>query len=97
LLIQDKLARILNNATSLLQVMLIGHVPPGQFEKHINTTWYRPEFNLVFIELLRQHAAVIASAHFAHHHTDSFRLVNDHQGRFKCFYGLAETAKSLAL
>ena len=57
--------------------MLVGHVPPGQFEKHSNTYWFRPFFNDVFLQLLRKHADVIASAHFAHHHSDTFKVIYD--------------------
>jgi hypothetical protein len=72
-----------DDATCILlsfQALLIGHVPPGVFEKHLNWSWYRPHYNQLFIALLRKHSDVIGSAFFAHHHTDTFRLVRNETG-----------------
>jgi sphingomyelin phosphodiesterase acid-like 3 len=84
--LDDLLTASQQNAT---KVILIGHVPPGLFEKHNYTYWYRPFFNNVFLQLLRKHSDVIASAHFAHHHTDTFRVVADDNGKWKLSFKLA--------
>lgn len=63
-----------------LKVLLIGHVPPGQFEKHADKHWFRPYYNQIFVELLRKHSSVFGSLHFGHHHTDTFRLFYDNNG-----------------
>lgn len=65
---------------SRLKVLLIGHVPPGQFEKHEDKHWFRPYYNQIFVELLRKHNRVFGSLHFGHHHTDTFRLFYDDKG-----------------
>ena len=65
------------------QVIIVAHVPPGVFEKHPSKYWFYPKFNTRFVELLRDHADTIGSMHFAHHHTDSFRMVySDSRGRY---------------
>lgn len=60
------------------KVYVIGHIPPGTFERYQQTRegfhWYQPRYNTRFMEVVRQHASVIEAQFFAHHHTDSFRL-----------------------
>lgn len=60
------------------RVYLVGHIPPGTFERYQQERkgfhWYQPRYNERFIELVQQHANVIEAQFFAHHHTDSFRL-----------------------
>ncbi|XP_072465645.1 acid sphingomyelinase-like phosphodiesterase 3b isoform X2 [Notamacropus eugenii] len=72
---------VLNNASREGEkVYLIGHVPPGFFEKTRNKAWFRPHFNQRYVEIIRKHHDVIAGQFFGHHHTDSFRMFYDHTG-----------------
>uniref|UniRef100_A0A3Q2YRM6 Sphingomyelin phosphodiesterase acid like 3B n=1 Tax=Hippocampus comes TaxID=109280 RepID=A0A3Q2YRM6_HIPCM len=59
------------------KVYVIGHVPPGMFEKKRGKPWYRPRFNERYLELIRKHHAVIKGQFFGHHHTDAFRMFYD--------------------
>ena len=65
----------------VLQALVIAHVPPGVFEKHRDYHWYYPLYNEAFVRLVRKHAASIGSMHMAHHHTDSFRLLQGNTGQ----------------
>lgn len=65
---------------------IIGHVPPGMFEKKRSKPWYRPHFNRRYLELIRKHHAVIKGQFFGHHHTDAFRMFYDANGNFKCIF-----------
>ncbi|XP_027482210.1 acid sphingomyelinase-like phosphodiesterase 3b isoform X1 [Zalophus californianus] len=55
-------------------VYIIGHVPPGFFEKTRNKAWFREGFNEEYLKVVRKHHRVIAGQFFGHHHTDSFRM-----------------------
>ncbi|XP_044215840.1 acid sphingomyelinase-like phosphodiesterase 3b [Thunnus albacares] len=59
------------------KVYIIGHVPPGFFEKKRNKSWYRSEFNEKYLELIQKHHPVILGQFFGHHHTDAFRMFYD--------------------
>ncbi|KAM9243833.1 acid sphingomyelinase-like phosphodiesterase 3b [Dugong dugon] len=61
-------------------VYIIGHVPPGFFEKARNKAWFRKDFNERYLEVVRKHHRVIAGQFFGHHHTDSFRMFYDDTG-----------------
>ncbi|XP_036394454.1 acid sphingomyelinase-like phosphodiesterase 3b [Megalops cyprinoides] len=61
-------------ASNKEKVYIVGHVPPGFFEKKRNKPWFRPNFNRRYLELVQRHHAVIAGQFFGHHHTDSFRM-----------------------
>uniref|UniRef100_A0AAY4CUQ5 Acid sphingomyelinase-like phosphodiesterase n=2 Tax=Denticeps clupeoides TaxID=299321 RepID=A0AAY4CUQ5_9TELE len=61
---------VLNNE----KVYIIGHIPPGVFEKKRNKAWFRPHFNKRYLELIQKHHCVIMGQFFGHHHTDSFRM-----------------------
>lgn len=63
-----------------MQAIVIGHVPPGLFEKHEYYYWYYEFYNEVFCGLLRKHNQTISSLHFSHHHTDTFRVFYDNKG-----------------
>ncbi|XP_062848242.1 acid sphingomyelinase-like phosphodiesterase 3b [Trichomycterus rosablanca] len=56
------------------KVYIIGHVPPGCFEKKRHKMWFRPEFNKQYEQLIQKHHDVIIGQFFGHHHTDSFRM-----------------------
>lgn len=57
-----------------LQVYIVGHVPPGFFEKKRGKPWFRRGFNQRYLEIVQKHHGVIAAQFFGHHHTDSFRM-----------------------
>ncbi|KAG0711140.1 Acid sphingomyelinase-like phosphodiesterase 3b [Chionoecetes opilio] len=63
------------------RVYLVGHIPPGTFERYQQKRegfhWYQPRYNERFIKLVQQHARVIEAQFYGHHHTDSFRLIFD--------------------
>ncbi|KAM3829827.1 acid sphingomyelinase-like phosphodiesterase 3b isoform 2-T2 [Vipera latastei] len=59
------------------KVYIIGHVPPGVFEKKRGKPWFRKHFNQRYTEIIQKHHAVIAAQFFGHHHTDSFRMFYD--------------------
>ncbi|XP_073759210.1 acid sphingomyelinase-like phosphodiesterase 3b isoform X2 [Callorhinus ursinus] len=61
-------------------VYIIGHVPPGFFEKTRNKAWFREGFNEEYLKVVRKHHRVIAGQFFGHHHTDSFRMFYNDAG-----------------
>ncbi|KAF7226859.1 acid sphingomyelinase-like phosphodiesterase 3b [Nothobranchius furzeri] len=62
------------------KVYLIGHVPPGFFEKKRNKPWFTSKFNKQYLDLIEKHHCVIAGQFFGHHHTDSFRMFYSAEG-----------------
>ncbi|XP_027865435.1 acid sphingomyelinase-like phosphodiesterase 3b [Xiphophorus couchianus] len=56
------------------KVYIIGHVPPGFFEKKRSISWFTQKFNTKYLELIQKHHSVIIGQFFGHHHTDSFRM-----------------------
>lgn len=68
-------------ASSLVhQVYIIGHVPPGFFEKKRSKPWFTPKFNAQYLRLIQNHHSVIVGQFFGHHHTDSFRMIYSSKG-----------------
>ncbi|KAL4657543.1 acid sphingomyelinase-like phosphodiesterase 3b-like [Arapaima gigas] len=63
------------------KVYIVGHIPPGFFEKKRNKPWFRSHFNRRYLELVQKHHAVIYGQFFGHHHTDSFRMFYDSKGK----------------
>ncbi|CAM9787853.1 unnamed protein product [Bubo scandiacus] len=55
-------------------VFIVGHVPPGFFEKKRGKSWFRSSFNERYLKIVQKHHRVIAAQFFGHHHTDSFRM-----------------------
>ncbi|XP_067386834.1 acid sphingomyelinase-like phosphodiesterase 3b [Emydura macquarii macquarii] len=55
-------------------VYIVGHIPPGFFEKKRGKPWFRKHFNKRYTEIVQKHHGVIAAQFFGHHHTDSFRM-----------------------
>ncbi|XP_071623909.1 acid sphingomyelinase-like phosphodiesterase 3b isoform X2 [Heliangelus exortis] len=55
-------------------VYIVGHVPPGFFEKKRGKAWFRRDFNEQYLKIVQKHHRVIAAQFFGHHHTDSFRM-----------------------
>ncbi|XP_029306705.1 acid sphingomyelinase-like phosphodiesterase 3b [Cottoperca gobio] len=62
------------------KVYIIGHVPPGFFEKKRSKPWFVPAFNKLYLDLIQKHHSVIRGQFFGHHHTDSFRMFYDSDG-----------------
>ncbi|XP_059195752.1 acid sphingomyelinase-like phosphodiesterase 3b [Centropristis striata] len=62
------------------KVYIIGHVPPGFFEKKRGKPWFMPEFNSLYLHLIQKHHSVILGQFFGHHHTDSFRMFYSSEG-----------------
>ncbi|XP_053182888.1 acid sphingomyelinase-like phosphodiesterase 3b [Scomber japonicus] len=56
------------------KVYIIGHVPPGFFEKKRSKPWFTSKFNEKYLELVQKHHSVILGQFFGHHHTDAFRM-----------------------
>ncbi|MEE6484873.1 hypothetical protein FKM82_014083, partial [Ascaphus truei] len=56
------------------QVYIVGHVPPGFFEKKREKPWFRENFNKRYMKIIQKHHKVIQGQFFGHHHTDSFRM-----------------------
>ena len=79
--------------------MIITHIPPGMFEKHRSKYWFYPEKNNQFHDLLLKHAGVIGSFHAGHHHTDSFKVVYDANGKYLCRYetGVSNSKKDITI
>jgi len=65
----------------MMQVLIVGHVPPGVFGRCRNISWLRPQFNKKLVDVLRQYDNVIVATVFGHEHTDAFRVVYDKNGR----------------
>ncbi|KAM6371216.1 acid sphingomyelinase-like phosphodiesterase 3b isoform 2-T2 [Pluvialis apricaria] len=69
------LEETLTNASRADEVVyIIGHVPPGFFEKKRGKPWFRRGFNERYLKIVQKHHRVIAAQFFGHHHTDSFRM-----------------------
>ncbi|XP_019644210.1 PREDICTED: acid sphingomyelinase-like phosphodiesterase 3b [Branchiostoma belcheri] len=68
-------------ATDNEKVFLIGHVPPGFFERYKGKSWFYPEYNRRYLQVVTRHADVIKGQFFAHQHCDSFKLFYDEEGR----------------
>ncbi|KAM6994522.1 acid sphingomyelinase-like phosphodiesterase 3b [Tautogolabrus adspersus] len=67
-------------ATNKEKVYIIGHVPPGFFEKKRSKPWFTSKFNKQYLDLIQKHHSVILGQFFGHHHTDSFRMFYDSAG-----------------
>ncbi|XP_017271108.1 acid sphingomyelinase-like phosphodiesterase 3b [Kryptolebias marmoratus] len=62
------------------KVYIIGHVPPGFFEKKRSKPWFTSKFNRKYLDLIKKHHSVIVGQFFGHHHTDSFRMFYNTEG-----------------
>lgn len=75
------LGEVLSNASRDGEmVYIIGHVPPGFFEKTQDKAWFRESFNEEYLKVVQKHHRVIAGQFFGHHHTDSFRMFYNSAG-----------------
>ncbi|XP_044290900.1 acid sphingomyelinase-like phosphodiesterase 3b isoform X2 [Varanus komodoensis] len=75
--LQDTLSRA---SKAKEKVYIIGHVPPGFFEKKRGKAWFREHFNQRYTEIIRKHHDVVVAQFFGHHHTDSFRMFYSNTG-----------------
>ncbi|KFW97060.1 Acid sphingomyelinase-like phosphodiesterase 3b, partial [Phalacrocorax carbo] len=62
------------------RVYIVGHVPPGFFEKKRHKHWFRSGFNEQYLKIVQKHHRVIAAQFFGHHHMDSFRMFYNDRG-----------------
>ncbi|XP_041049797.1 acid sphingomyelinase-like phosphodiesterase 3b isoform X2 [Carcharodon carcharias] len=62
------------------KVYIIGHIPPGFFEKKRGTHWFQENFNKRYIEIITKHSQVIAGQFFGHQHRDSFKIFYSNNG-----------------
>ncbi|XP_030073422.1 acid sphingomyelinase-like phosphodiesterase 3b isoform X1 [Microcaecilia unicolor] len=62
------------------KVYIVGHIPPGMFEKKRSTPWFREHFNKRYVDIIQKHHGVIAAQFFGHHHTDTFRMIHNSAG-----------------
>ncbi|KAM9320148.1 acid sphingomyelinase-like phosphodiesterase 3b [Gastrophryne carolinensis] len=62
------------------KVYIVGHVPPGYFEKKREKAWFRENFNKRYIEIIQKYFTVIQGQFFGHHHTDSYRMFYNNAG-----------------
>uniref|UniRef100_A0A8C3BVF8 Acid sphingomyelinase-like phosphodiesterase n=1 Tax=Cairina moschata TaxID=8855 RepID=A0A8C3BVF8_CAIMO len=69
------LEETLTNASKAEEmVYIVGHIPPGFFEKKRGKPWFQSDFNKRYLKIVQKHHRVIAAQFFGHHHTDSFRM-----------------------
>ncbi|NWI57627.1 ASM3B phosphodiesterase, partial [Calyptomena viridis] len=61
-------------------VYIVGHIPPGFFEKKRGKPWFQRGFNQRYLGIVQKHHRVIAAQFFGHHHTDSFRMFYSNTG-----------------
>lgn len=73
-------------------MFIIGHVPPGFFEKKRNKPWFTEKFNTLYLDLVKKHHSVIMGQFFGHHHTDSFRMFYNAEGELLFGEGNRATA-----
>ncbi|XP_063810636.1 acid sphingomyelinase-like phosphodiesterase 3b isoform X2 [Pseudophryne corroboree] len=80
----DQFSWLENQLTAASQkgekVYIVGHVPPGYFEKKREKSWFRENFNKRYVEIIQKHHTVIQGQFFGHHHTDSFRMFYGNSG-----------------
>uniref|UniRef100_A0A3Q3VPQ9 Acid sphingomyelinase-like phosphodiesterase n=1 Tax=Mola mola TaxID=94237 RepID=A0A3Q3VPQ9_MOLML len=73
--------QVLTEATNNKEkVYIIGHIPPGFFEKKRGKPWFMAKFNERYLDLIQKHHSVIHGQFFGHHHTDSFRMFYNSKG-----------------
>lgn len=73
--------RVLTEAANNKEkVYIIGHIPPGFFEKKRSKPWFTAKFNQRYLDLIQKHHSVIVGQFFGHHHTDSFRMFYNTDG-----------------
>ena len=63
-----------------LQVLIIGHVTPGGFERHAGQYWFTAhqdegdQYDVRYYGIIQKYYDVIAAQLYGHQHTDSFKL-----------------------
>ena len=64
---------------SSLQVLIIGHVPPGYTTPQA-ICQMKSHFNEDLVNVVLRHADFITAMHFGHEHHDNFRLLYNSSG-----------------
>lgn len=70
----------------LLQVYLVGHIPPGVDERQggdlpPSQYAYQQRFNRRYLHLVRKYSESIVGQFFGHLHSDTFRIVYSDTGK----------------
>ena len=63
----------------ILQVLLIGHVPPGYSTPRALLFMFS-DFNKKLVEIILNHTDVISAMYFGHEHRDTFKLFYNSSG-----------------
>ena len=84
--LENTLEDAMMNFFDYKRVLLFAHIPPGKFERfnqYFNETnefgysWFKPEYNERFLSILVKYAKIIHLQLYAHHHTDTFKLIKN--------------------
>jgi hypothetical protein len=74
-----------SDLSRLLQVYLIGHMPPGSDERQRGFppahSVYTDYHNKKYLELVRRYADIIVGQFFGHLHSDTFRVIYGERGK----------------
>ena len=71
-------------------VLLFAHIPPGKFERFYQYfseesqqgyPWLKPSYNEKLLEILIAYSDIIPIQLYGHHHTDTFKLIKDKNGK----------------
>lgn len=70
----------------LLQVYIVGHIPPGSDERQVSSlpnghTTFSEKNNLRYLRLVRKYSTIILGQFFGHLHSDSFRIIYNESGK----------------
>ncbi|VDM98756.1 unnamed protein product [Thelazia callipaeda] len=63
------------------KVHIVAHIAPGVFEKSPYISWMEPEYNQHLIDITIKFANTIGWMLFGHHHSDTFHIVTDFEGK----------------
>ena len=84
--LENTLEEAMMNFFDYKRVLIFAHIPPGKFERfnqYFNETnefgysWFKPEYNERFLSILVKYAKIIHLQLYAHHHTDTFKLIKN--------------------
>ena len=80
---------VMGIGVSVLQVLIIGHVPPG-YTTPAAICQMTSHFNEDLVNVLLRHADVITAMHFGHEHHDNFRLLYNSSGKILRVFGVLQ-------
>jgi sphingomyelin phosphodiesterase acid-like 3 len=70
------------------KVLIVGHVPPGMFERAagfvVKEGWFYDKFNERYVSIIRSHCNTIVGQLFGHEHSDSFKIVFSKDNQTAC-------------